>query len=62
MAPGPGGPGADAVVGADEVVAGVDGVVAVSPAADQLAADEGALVAALVVGAEGVGEGAGRRR
>lgn len=57
MASRPGAPRADAVVDADEVVAGEDGVVAVCAAAEGLAADE----AGGVVGAQCVGEGAGGR-
>lgn len=58
MAPGPRAPCAHAVVGADEIVAREGGVVAVGPTFDQLPVDLGTAVAAAVVGAERVAEGA----
>lgn len=62
MAARPRGPGADAVVGTDEAVAGQHCVVAVGATADQLAVDVGAApVAAPVMGAQRVAEGARRR-
>lgn len=62
MASGPLGPGANAVVGADEVVAGEDGVVAVGVTEDDVAIYAGTAVAAAVMSAQGVGEGARGRR
>lgn len=51
------GPGPDAVVGADEVVARIDSIVAVGPAADELAVDKSrAPVATAMMSAEWVCE------
>lgn len=55
-------PGTDAVVGANKRITNVHSIVAICVAAYQLAIDKGASITAPVVGAEGVGEGAGWRR
>lgn len=54
-------PGANAVVGADEVIARVHGIIAVGLPPYQVAVDIGTAVAAPVIGAERVGEGCRRR-
>ena len=59
MASGSGGPGSHAVVDGHEVVLSEHCVVAVRHAADHAAVDFGTAISTAVVGAEGVGEGAG---
>lgn len=58
MSPWAGAPCAHAVISTDEVLARERGIVPVSPPLDQLAVDLGPAVAALVVRAERVAEGA----
>jgi hypothetical protein len=62
MSPGTGAPRTDAVISTDEILAREGGIVAVGPTLDQLAVYLGPPIAALVVGAERVAEGARGRR
>lgn len=54
-------PGSHTVVGTDEIIAGVDGIVAVCLASDKLPIDKGATVAALVMRTQRICEGRRRR-
>jgi len=52
MAPGSSCPGSNAVIRADEAIAGIHSIVAVGLTSDQIAVNESPSVSAFVVGAE----------